>query len=86
MKASSFSNRKQFPKSYSFNCFNNEKKDGSSNELGYIWTFKKKNNNLHNNILKVSDKDKSKITHKKVNRAQLPIQKSCSSHIASYLP
>ena len=50
MKASSFSSRKQFPKSYSFNCFNNEKKDGSSNELGYSWTFKKKNNNLHNNI------------------------------------
>jgi len=86
MKASSFSNRKQFPKSYSFNCFNNEKKEGSSNELGYSWTFKKKNNNLQNNILKVSDKDKLKITHKKVNRAQLPIQKSCSSHIASYLP
>ena len=86
LKASSFSNRKQFPKSYSFNCFNNEKKDGSSNELGYSWTFKKKNNNFHNNILKVSDKDKTKVTHKKVNRAQLPIQKSCSSHIASYLP
>ena len=82
IKASSFSNRKQFPKSYSFNCFNNEKKDGSSNELGYSWTFKKKNNNMQNNILKISDK----VIHKKVIRAQLPIQKSCSSHVASYLP
>jgi hypothetical protein len=86
IKASSFSSRKQFPKSYSFNYFNNEKKDGSSNELGYSWTFKKKNNHLHNNILKVAYKDKLKVTHKKVNRTQLPIQKSCSSHIASYLP
>ena len=98
----SFSNKKNFPKSYSFNCFNSEKKinetnfnkkGGNTNELGYSLTLNKKYNKLYNNIFKVNDgflsskkseKKNNKITHKKVSRAQVPIQKALSSHIASY--
>jgi hypothetical protein len=96
------STKKQFPKSYSFNCFNSEKKinetnfnkkGGNTNELGYSLTLNKKYNKLYNNIFKVNDgflsskkseKKNNKITHKKVSRAQVPIQKALSSHIASY--
>ena len=100
----SFSTRKQFPKSYSFNYassakrFNNLgfiKKGINYNELGNSLTLGKKKNNLYNNIFKVNEvipltnknnnnKNKMKITHKKVSRAQAPIQKSLSSHISPY--
>lgn len=100
------SNKKNFPKSYSFNCFSSEKKINdtnsskkvnNTNELGYSLTLSKKYNKLYNHIFKVNEgflsskkndknnnKNKNKITHKKVSRAQVPIQKALSSHIASY--
>ena len=101
----SFSSKKKFPKSYSFNYFIKEKKinnlsfsqkEINYNELGSSLTLNKKNYKLYNNIFKVNEgisstnkknnnnKNKLKITHKKVSRAQGPIQKALSSHIAPY--
>jgi hypothetical protein len=96
------STKKQFPKSYSFNCFNSERKNNGNeiskkesntkntkNELGYSWTIQKKNINLKANERILSSKNKNeninkcKITHKKISRGQIPIQKTCSSHISS---
>ena len=98
-----YSNKKNFPKSYSFNYFNSEKKINETNfsqkgvitnELGYSLTLSKKYNKLYNNIFKANEgflpskknekNNKCKITHKKVSRAQAPIHKALSSHIASY--
>ena len=59
-----FSNKKNFPKSHSFNCFNSERKVNETNfskkgvitnELGYSLTLSKKYNKLYNNIFKVND-------------------------------
>ena len=73
---------------------NFSKKGVITNELGYSLTLSKKYNKLYNNIFKVNDSflsskkneknNKYKITHKKVSRAQAPIHKALSSHIASY--
>ena len=88
----SFSSKNQFPKSYSFNCFNSEKKSDICNEFGYNLTFKKKNNDLCNNLFKNKNiKSNSKKNNKNLritninnSKAQMPIQKACSSHIVSY--
>ena len=107
----SLSTKKQFPKSYSFNCFSNDKKindtnykkkgnnNNNNNELGYSLTLSKKYNNLFNHIFKNNDgisspkkiekndrnkKNNLKISHKKVSRAKISIQKAFSSHISSY--
>ena len=99
----SFTNKKQFPKSYSFNCVNSERKlNGSilnqkldnNNDLGYSLTICKKYNHLFNHIFNndkfnfskknENNKNKLKISHKKVSRTQASIQKAKSSHKASY--
>ena len=101
----SYSTKKQFPKSFSFNSFKNGrkfnatnfKKGKNNNEFGYSLTLSKKHNNIFKNIFKHYDseeiwsskksekeKNKTKITHKKVQRTQIPIQKALSSQIASY--
>lgn len=63
------STKKQFPKSYSFNCFNSErknnekeviKKDSNNNALVYSCTIKKKNMNLKINDRISSAKNKNK--------------------------
>ena len=102
----SLSTKKQFPKSYSFNCFSNDKKINdtnykrkgnniNNNELGYSLTLSKRYNNLFNHIFKNNDgisspkkneknkKNNLKISHKKVSRAKISIQKAFSSHISS---
>ena len=102
----SLSTKKQFPKSYSFNCFSNDKivndtnykKKGNNinnNKLGYSLTLSRKYNNLFNHIFKNNDgisspkknernkKNNLKISHKKVSRAKISIQKAFSSHISS---
>ena len=105
MNSLSYSTKKQFPKSFSFNSFKNErkfnvtnfKKGKNNNEFEYSLTLSKKYNKLFKNIfkhidseeiwpLKKSEKNKNKtnIAHKKVQRAQIPIQKALSSHIALY--
>ena len=83
IKALSFNSTKKFPKSNSFNLFKSEKKSDRSNEVGNNLTYKKKYNNLCNNIfrniiVKSSSKNKSsnlKITHKRVIRTPIPIEK-----------
>ena len=72
------------------------KKRINYNDLGHNLTNIKKNeNNLFNNIYKNTDgiwsskksnktKRKLKLSHKKVSRPNLPIQKALSSHISSY--
>ena len=103
IKSINYSNKKNFPKSYSFNYFKSERKINETNfsqkgvipnELGYSLTLSKKYNKLYNNIFKVNEgflpskkndkNNKCKITHKKVSRAQAPIHKALSTHIASY--
>ena len=105
MNSLSYSTKKQFPKSFSFNSFKNErkfnvtnfKKGKNNNEFEYSLTLSKKYNKLFKNIFKHIDseeiwplkkseknKNKTKIAHKKVQRAQIPIQKALSSHIALY--
>ena len=105
MNSLSYSTKKQFPKSFSFNSFKNERKFNVSNfnkgknnnDFGYSLTLSKKYNKIFKNIFKHIDseeiwslkkseknKNKTKIAHKNVQRAQIPIQKALSSHIALY--
>ena len=80
-----------------FNEINSNKKGMNTNELGNSLTLNKKYTNLFKNVFKSKDnegilsskkteknKNNIKITHKKYNRCQIPIQKSLSSQIASY--
>ena len=93
MNSLNLSNGKQFPKSYSFNCFNSEKKRFNGNKFEYSCALKKKYNLLYNNIFrnnfiksspKQKDKNKLKLSNKKVGRGQMHKQKFYSSHIDSY--
>ena len=79
----SLSEKNQCLKSYSLNCFDEEK---GMNKKRFNNLNLKESSQKQKDAVTTSKKNKNevKITHKKVSRTQGPIQKTCSSHKTSF--